>query len=154
MQFGSAPLFLLLFLFLDCKHSKKKNEKDAAFMVTPTCDSARDGAHQSIFAGRGTWKNSWWVSLNLINQACVSVGVELKKHPSEPGPLQNAAHLCFRLQAVSCSALTLAARPAPCFSFPRFPCCKQFAMNFFKTDWFETIRTRYLFIFSPVESNN
>lgn len=55
------------------------------------------------------------------------------KKKSEPGPLQNAAHLCFRLQAVSGSALTLVARPARRFSFPRLPGCKQFAMNSFKT---------------------
>lgn len=100
-------------------------------------------------------KNSWRVSLNPINQACVSVGVELKKkNPSEPGPLQNAAHLCFRLQAVSCSALSLAAQPAPRYSFPRLPRCKQFAVNSFKTGWFETITMHCLFIFPPVESNN
>lgn len=56
MQFGSAPSFLLLFLFLDREHSeeKKKKQKDAAFMVPSTRDSAHDGAHQSVFAGRGT----------------------------------------------------------------------------------------------------
>lgn len=75
-------------------------------------------------------KKGWWVLLNLINQAYVGVGVELKR--TEPGPVQNAAHLCFRLQALSRSALTLGARLARRSSFPRLPGCKQSTMNSFK----------------------
>lgn len=35
MQFGSAPLFLLLFLFLDRKHSKKKWKKMLLLWLHP-----------------------------------------------------------------------------------------------------------------------
>lgn len=114
-------------------------------MITSTHDSAHDGAHQSLFAGQKTWENGWRVLLNPINQTCVSVGVELKR--SEPGPLQNAAHLCFRLQAVSRSALTLVARPARRFSFPRLPGCKQFAMNSFKTVGRNNNNTLFIYLF-------
>lgn len=65
---------------------------------TRTRDSAHQIAHQSLLAGHKNWKHGWGISLSLINQTCVSVGVQLKR--SEPGSLQNTAHLCFRLQAV------------------------------------------------------
>lgn len=71
------------YCFSLCKRSKKikiKKEKDAAFYgYIHSWFSAWWCASKCFCRSRNLKKNSWWVSLNPINQACVSVGVELKK---------------------------------------------------------------------------
>lgn len=122
-------LFLLLFLFLYHKLSKKKIKIQTLLSWLHPLMIQLMMVRIKVFSQVRKWSASF-VKPDISDLCQRRCGVKKK---SEPGPLQNAAHLCFRLQAMSRSALTLVARPARRFSFPRLPGCKQFAMNSFKT---------------------